>query len=335
MPEKNLQIVFTGAQNAELVEAPIPRPEPGRVLLRSKVTLISTGTELSIYSGRGPKGSAWDVFGKYPYYPGYDCVGEVVETGEGVDESLLGATVAGWGLHSRYTAVEEQHVEVMPEGVSADAAVFQTIAEIVMNGVRRPGVQWGESAVVFGLGLLGQFTVRFLSIAGLTPVIGVDVSAFRLGLLPPDPWVKGLNSPEPPVEEVREFTDGRMADVVFEVTGAAGLIPGEFSVLRPQGKMVILSSPLGATPEFDFHDLCNRESITIYGTHNSSHPPDDVTDMPFSQKRHHELFYRYVLDGRMDVEPLITHRHKPEEAPEVYRNLLEDRSKAMGVLFDW
>ena len=213
--------------------------------------------------------------------------------------------------------------------------MFQTIAEIVMNGVRRPGAQWGESAAVFGLGLLGQLAVRFLSVAGLTPVIGVDVSDFRIGLLPKHPSVKGVNSPEPPVEEVRELTSGRMADIVFEVTGSAGLIPGEFEVLRSQGRMVILSSPLGATPEFDFHDLCNRESITIYGTHNASHPPEGVRDLPFTKRRHHELFYRYVLEGLVDVESLITHRHKPEEAPEVYRGLLEDRSGAMGVVFDW
>ena len=335
MPEKNLQVVFTEAQRAELVETEVPEPAPGQVLVRSRVTLISTGTELSVYSGRSPKGSTWDVFGKYPYHPGYDCVGEVVEVGEGVDDGLVGKTVAGWGLHALFTVPEAANVEVVPEGVSDDTAVFQTISEIVMNGVRRPGAQWGEAAVVFGLGLLGQFAVRFLSIAGLTPVIGVDVSGFRIGLLPKHPSVKGVNSPEPPVEEVKDLTEGRMADIVFEVTGNPDLIPGEFKVLRRQGRMVILSSPLGATKEFDFHDLCNRDSITIYGTHNSSHPPEGVRDLPFSQHRHHELFYRYAREGLLDIESLVTHRHRPEEAPGVYRGLLEDRSEVMGVVFDW
>lgn len=64
--------------------------------------------------------------------------------------------------------------------------MFFTIAEIVMNGVRAARVQWGECAVVFGLGLLGQFATRFLRLSGAFPVFAVDLADHRLGLLPDD-----------------------------------------------------------------------------------------------------------------------------------------------------
>lgn len=335
MADKNLSVVFSEAQKAVLEEGPVPKPGPGHVLVRSKVTLISTGTELSIFSGRAPKDSSWATYGKYPFKPGYDCVGEVVAVGEGVEKSLIGGTVSGYGSHERFTLMPVSTMESVPAGVPLEAAVFQTIAEIVMNGVRRGRAEWGESAVVFGLGLLGQFAVRLLSIAGLSPVVGVDMSKFRVDLLPEHPSIKGVCKKGAPVDEVKDLTNGRMADVVFEVTGHPDALAMQFKVLRRQGRLVILSSPLGPTKEFNFDDLVNVPSVTLIGTHNSSHPPQDVPDMPFSKRRHHELYYRYLLDGMLDVGPLVTRRCKPEDAPEVYRGLLENRSNLMGVLFLW
>jgi threonine dehydrogenase-like Zn-dependent dehydrogenase len=48
-----------------------------------------------------------------------------------------------------------------------------------------------------------------------------------------------------------------------------------------------------------------------------------------------ELFMSYLLQGRMDVSPLVTHRFSPMEAPDAYTLLSNHRDSAMGVLFDW
>ena len=42
-----------------------------------------------------------------------------------------------------------------------------------------------------------------------------------------------------------------------------------------------------------------------------------------------------VADGELDVAPLVSRREPWSEAPRVYRELLADRSKAMGVVLDW
>ena len=55
----NPSVVFTEPGVVAFRDAPVPRPGPGEVLLRTRRTLISTGTELTILSGKFPPDSAW------------------------------------------------------------------------------------------------------------------------------------------------------------------------------------------------------------------------------------------------------------------------------------
>jgi len=306
------------------------------MLVQTHRTLISTGTELTILSGEFPPGSRWADYGKFPFVPGYDHIGVVVEAGPNVDPSWLGRKVASYASHAAYVTLRPESVRPVRADISDEEASFFTLAEIVMNGVRRGAVCWGEAVVVYGLGLLGQLTARFCHLAGARPVIGVDVSEKRLGLLPQAPGMRGVNpASENLVDIVRELTNKRMADVVFEVTGNPDLIPQEFEALKRQGRLVVLSSPRGPTMSFDFHDLCNSPSYTIIGAHNSSHPAVETPYHPWTQKRHAELFFNLVADGELDVKSLISHRASYTEAPRLYQMLLEDRTQAMGVILEW
>jgi len=166
-------------------------------------------------------------------------------------------------------------------------------------------------------------------------VIAVDIADARLQRLPQDAAIVPVNAAREDVPAlVKEVTRGRMADVAFEVSGDPQAIPGEFQSLRRQGRLVMLSSPRGPTP-FDFHDLCNSPSFTIIGAHNSSHPPQETLDNPWTNKRHAELFFDLVADGEVQLEPLISHREPYTEAPRLYQMLLRDRTPMMGVILTW
>ena len=328
-------VIFKKPREVVVEDHAKPVPGPGEVLIRSLKTLISTGTELTILGGRFPEKSAWANYGKFPFVPGYDCVGMVEAAGEGVDASIVGKMVECSTPHSMYGITPVDGTHEIPDGVSAEEAVFGTIAQIVFNGVRRGNPRWGESAVVFGCGLLGQVAVQALSFAGCLPVAAVDPAEWRLGLLPRRSNVAAINPERGNVKDrVGELTGGRMADMVFEVTGMPSLIPSEFEVLRWGGRMVVLSSPWGKT-EFDFHDLCNAPSFTIIGAHNSSHPACESYDNPWTKRRHLELFFDMIKTKQVDVKPLVSHRAAYTKAPDLYRRLLEDRSTAMGVIIEW
>jgi len=334
MPE-NPVIVFTGPRQVTIEDQPQPQPGAGQLLCRTRRSLISTGTELTVLSGEFPAGSAWDEYGKYPFRAGYSNVGEVVAVGPEMDEGWRGRRIASVTPHALYNLVDASQAMPVREDVPDEEATFFMLASIAMNGVRRAEVTWGESVVIYGAGLVGQLAARFCRLAGARPVVVVDIAQERLGLLPDGPALIALNATEENVSEVvGKVTRGRLADVVFEVTGNPALIAQQFAMLRHQGRFVILSSPRGAS-KFDFHDLCNAPSYTIIGAHVCSHPQHGELDLPWTMGRHAELFFDLVAEKELQVSPLISHRAPYSEAEGLYAMLLEDRSQAMGVVLEW
>jgi threonine dehydrogenase-like Zn-dependent dehydrogenase len=334
---KNPSVVFTAPGEVSLQDAPIPEPGPGEVLLRTRRTLISTGTELTILSGRFTAGSAWGRYGRFPFWAGYCGAGEVAAIGPGVHGIEAGDLVAASTPHARYVtaAVDSLHTA---GGVThlLDFLPFTNLAQTVMNGVRRSGASLGDAVVIFGLGILGQLAMRFCHLAGARPVIGVDVARLRLDAVPERAGVAVIDASRADVpERVSELTGRRMADIVFEVTGDPDLIPREFLALRPsEGRFVILSSPRGPTT-LDLHDLCNSPSHVIVGAHTNSHPPIETPANPWTHFRNGELFVQLLAAGDIDLGPLVTHLVPFRDACSAYEMLVADRTSALGVVLNW
>ena len=332
---KNPTVLFTGPKTVEVKDVPVPKAGPDQVVVHTRRTLISTGTETTILKAEYAPDSSWAAWVKYPFNPGYDNIGDIVEVGPGVDKSLLGKRVSSYGTHTMYALVSTREIRPITQKISDDHAAFGTIADIVFNAVRRGQPEWGDSAVVYGMGLLGQFATRALHFAGVRPVFAVDVAEARLNLLPKLPGFVTINpKKQKPADVVKEHTKGRMADIAYEITGNPTLIPGEFEALKIQGRMVIVSSPAAPTM-FDFNELCNVPSWTIIGAHGKSSPAFETPYNQWTRPRNTEMFFDLVESGELNVEPLISHRAPVEKAPELYKMLLEDRSKAMGVVLEW
>jgi 2-desacetyl-2-hydroxyethyl bacteriochlorophyllide A dehydrogenase len=334
--ETNPGIVFQAKRHVVLRDDPLPSPAAGEVVIRTRVTMISTGTELTVLEAKEfTENSTWARYGKFPFSPGYNNIGIVVSAGSPSDERWVGTRVATYSPHRLYVTAKVDDLRPVPEGLDDEEAVFFTFAEITMQGTRRGWLHWGDVAIVYGAGLIGQMTARFLLFAGARRVFVVDISDFRLSLLPNDRRLAMVN---PTAQDLRtlvaERTAGRMADVVYETTGNGQLIPQEFDALRVEGRLVLVSSPGGSTI-FDFQELCAAKSYTIIGAHNRSHTPVSTLNNPWTQKYDCEFFFELMKHGNIDVLPLITHRVPYVRAIEMYDMLMTDRTKAAGVLLDW
>ncbi len=343
--KKNATLYFPKVREAAFRESDVPVPGAGELLIKTSRTLISTGTEMTAYCGEFEPGTNWEKHFSCPYYPGYNNIGTVVGLGEGMESEWLGKRVATNCSHAAYVvkslhgsenqAKGKSECHCVPDPVSDDDAVFFTIPQIVMNGIRTSKIQWGECAVVYGLGLLGQFAVRFLLETGAYPVIGVDSSEHRLELLPDSPLVVRVNPLKENVEDILlRANSGRKADVVIELTGNAGLLQKEASLLREKGRLVILSSPKHAV-EFDFQDFCAWPSVSIIGAHNFSHPDYPQADYPWTAGRHVNMFFDLVRLGVLDMKGLVSRKLNWKDAPEAYRILDRNRGGEMGIILDW
>ncbi|MCE2467731.1 MAG: zinc-binding alcohol dehydrogenase [Caldilineaceae bacterium] len=330
-------VFFDGPRQCSVRDQVLDWPLPGQVLVRSQLTLISTGTELTLYSGEFPEHSKWAGMARYPFTPGYANIGVVEDVGAGVDPDWLGTRVATRGRHSRLNVLGPDNLARVPDSIAGEEAAFFTLAQTVMNGVRRSRVGWGESVAVFGLGILGQLAVRFCRLCGARPVFGVDPAAKRRALLPADVGIQPVDASQG-AEAVRQAiaaaTRDRLVDCAFEVTGLPRTIPDSMSTVRRQGRFILLSSPRGKT-KFDFHDLCNSPSYTIIGTHGGSHPPVATPDNPWTRERHTEFFFDLLLDGELDLSRLMTRKAHFSDAPAIYESLWEARTEELGVGFTW
>ena len=132
----------------------------------------------------------------------------------------------------------------MPDGISDEEAAFHNLAATVMNSVRLSKVTLGENVGVVGVGILGQFAIMFSRLAGGFPVIALDISEDRLEIAKKSGATEVLRSDiEDVVKKIQDLTEGRMLDVVFEVTGNPNVIPWAIKLVKHLGRFIILSSP--------------------------------------------------------------------------------------------
>lgn len=331
----NREVVFTAVRQVAVQPAEMPTPGPRELLVRTTRTAISTGTELTMLMADFPAGSKWDAITSFPSRPGYSHVGEVVEVGAEVEGWQVGDRVASAGRHAAWVTIPAARAHRIPEGVDDEVATLWMLGRIAFNGVRRARLEMGESVLVYGLGVIGQFVAQLARLDGARPVIGVDLSPVRREFAQTGGIDLALDgAAEDLAGRIGGATRGRMIDCVFEVTGVAALIPREMELLHRQGRIVILSSPRGKT-EFDFHDYVNSPSHTIIGAHNASHPQVETPYNMWTPHRNTELLFDLIAAGELRVSHLITHRYRADDAPAAYDLLMADRGQAGAVILDW
>lgn len=318
----------------ELVREDVLPPGPDEILIRGSRSLISTGTELTAYTGDFPAGSAWSRYVRYPFRPGYSHVGQVEAIGEGVTALGVGDRVATWSPHTTVARVPADGAILVPEAVSDEEAAFTSLGAIVLNGIRVAGIGLGDSVVIVGAGLLGQLAASLASLSGARPVILIDPAEERLALA--GHHGASLTIPRPVAEAgdaVRAATGGRGADIVLEITGNPAVMPHAIRLARRNGRVVVLGSPRGPSV-VDFHDEVHTLGVQIVGAHISTTPEVETPQTPWTRRRNSLLFLDLIADRTLSVSDLITHRYPLGETADAYAFLATDRSRAMGVMLE-
>lgn len=333
---QNPSVCFTGKGKVELLNRPIPSINQQQMLVKTIITQVSIGTEMSILlKDNVYEGSIWETYGTYPFDAGYINIGIVTEVGMGVESTWKGKMVASYGMHAKYTVTTVDECHLVPENLKPEEAIYFVLSEIAMNGVRRARVSWGDNVVVYGAGNIGQLTARYCKMAGAHKIFVVNKSDERLSMVPLEGgFITINNKKENVLEKILKENNGKKADIVFEVTGSADVIPEEAFLLRDNGKLIILSSPRGKT-NFDFHDLCNAPSINIIGAHNCSHPSCEEGENPWTKKRNADYFFKLLEQGQLDLTSLKTNVFSYLEAISVYEMLKTKKNNMECIIFKW
>ena len=332
---ESLEIVFPAKDSVAVQRHPVPDVQSGEILVRLRRSLISTGTECICLQRNFAPGTHWDEWVKYPFRPGYSAVGEVLETAAGVTSVVSGDRVAMTAKHGQYAISDAGRAIKIPEGVTDQAAAWFYLACIAQNAVRRAEHRLGDDVVVIGAGILGQLVVQFVRLLGANKVIVIDPAPARLALTASHGATHTLPISSADVEEtIASLTHGKLADVVYDITGNAAVLPTALPLARRFGKVLLLGDTGTPSNQRLTGDIIRR-GVTLVGAHSSNPPPTATDYAHWTHKHMTELFFTYVERGQMQVEDLITHHYDPREAPDAYSMLTQDRSQAIGVQFDW
>src|SRR6476661_2014628 len=359
-----------------VLDVPTPVCRPGGVLVRSLFSLISTGTEmmklteaklsmlgkararpdqvrkvLDSVSQQGAVATYKKVMNKLDSYTplGYSLCGVVTEVGRGAEEFKVGQLVAAAGnehaLHADYNWVPVNMCAAVPDGVLPEHAAFSTVASIAMHGVRRAEVQLGETAVVIGLGLVGQLVVRLLIAAGVQ-VVGIDPVLERCQLAEK----AGAAAAGVPGEldviqaELSSLTSGRGADHVFLAAGGSTNQPVEMAVklARDRARVVDIGKMRLDLPWNAYYDkeLDVRFSRSYgpgryddrYELQGIDYPAGYVR---WTERRNLECFLDLIAGESLDVSALVSGVNPVTEATEVYEQLRTGALRGVGFLLGY
>ena len=258
-----------------LEDVPAPLCDENKVLIHVKYSLISTGTELAAFrqtdehdrsilkkaltdknfrerafnyvKTTGIKNSIHTLLAdndKQTFQPtGYSGAGVVLEVGKNVVGLSIGDKVAYAGVsHAEIVCAPKNFVIKLPDDLKLEEAAFTPLGGIAIQGVRRAKVEFGETILVIGLGLVGQLVNQLLQVAGCH-VIGSDLSEKRIALAQEFGLEKGIIANKDDFEkEVLRFTDqvGVDAVIICAQSRSDVIINQAMSVCREHGRVVVV-----------------------------------------------------------------------------------------------
>ena len=332
---KGRRVVFTGKNVVEVEDYEQDAPSAGQLLVKSKASLISAGTEISSLTGDTGMGPP-----KFPQYPGYSNVGEIIEVGAGVEGWKVGDRVLTMGHHQSYGILplggeRPGYIERVPDTVADFPAAFTILGSVAIHGMRNLPSQLGAACAVIGQGVVGQLLVQFAKAAGYYPVIGVDLFAERLKF-----------SKESGADEVVDASKRDAVEAVMQITGGDGVALGLEATRNPNtlntllkiagmGGYIVVVGSLPGTVEISLFKELQFKELTIRGAWQPRAPMQGHHYFPWTQAKNRSVVLDLIANGRLKVEHLLTHRVQSGKAPEMYAMMLRGGTDWMAVAFDW
>jgi L-iditol 2-dehydrogenase len=322
--------VLYGVNDLRLEEIPVPKPKPDEVLVKISVAGVC-GTDVHMWSGTNFEGT-------FPFVPGHEWVGEVVEAGPLVKILKVGDRVTGecfipchsctvcrnggisafcpnhryYGFQPEYSGgfaeyhvSPEERLPKIPDTMSNDEAVLIEPISVAYHAVwgRGGGVAPHDRVGIIGAGPIGLFAMQIVQASG-AQVIVVEPAEYRKKM------AKGMGaevivdpSKENTTERIMELTEGLGLSLIIECSGSKEGITNTVEIIGIDGKIVLTGQSMGLKPPAELGQLIWKHA-TITGSCDS---PD------FTLKT-----LAYLSRKLNDPTKIITHRFTLDKIQEAF-----------------
>lgn len=353
-----------------VINAPSPSPSPGTLLINSVISLVSAGTERMVVdfgkanlidkARQQPEKvkmvlekaqtdgliTTWEAVRSklgQPIPLGYSNVGVVAEVGADVEGFKPGDRVVSNGRHADVVRVPKNLCALIPDAVDDETSAFTIVASIGLQGIRLARPTLGESFVVIGAGLIGLLTVQLLRTQGCR-VLAIDIDENKLAL------ARGFGAEtcnsslgEDPIAAGRAFSHGNGVDAVIITasTKSSSPVSQAARMSRKRGRIVLVGVTGLELNRADFYEKELSFQVSCsYGPGRYDRAYEDKgNDYPigfvrWTEQRNFEAVLEMMADGRLVVDPLISHRFVFEEASTAYETLSKEKN-VLGILLQY
>jgi NADPH2:quinone reductase len=312
---------FGGYEELQLVELPVPRPEPEEALVRMRLASV-TPLDNSVRAGRLPA----TIIKNFPIVPGAGGVGEIVEPGASGLAEGTAVLISGWGYGTRrdgtwrdFISVAAADLIAIPSGISAEAVSAMSAGAGYLTAylalTKLVPLTAGQAVLAPGIGgSVGQGAMEVSRALGAS----LAISTASLTAKAERGRAAGFDVIDLSAESLRDGvarrTGGRGVNVVLD--GVAGPITGDaLASLAPGGTLVSVGYSGGVSTTINVTDIIWR-SAHVVGFMFSMFPHAAIVDANLA-----------LLDllARKQLHPTVARTFPLSEAAAAQRHLIEDR----------
>jgi len=354
MPEMMKSALFVEPGRIVLDDKPIPDVGSNDALVRITTTTIC-GTDVHILKGEYPVAKGLTV--------GHEPVGVVEKLGANVQGYVEGQRViagaicpsgysyacldglhaqdgqsgahglkpmGGWrfgntidGAQAEYLLVPDAMANLapVPDGLTDEQVLMcPDIMSTGFAGAESANIKIGDTVAVFAQGPIGLCATAGAKLKGATTIIAVDTVPERLEMaqrMGAD-LVIDFGKVDP-VDEIMRLTEGRGVDAAIEALGLQQTFESSLRVLKPGGTL----SSLGVYAD----DL----KIPLAAFHAGLGDNKIITSLCPGGKERMRRLMNVIASGRIDLEPLVTHRFRLEQIEEAYELFTSQRDGVLKV----
>jgi threonine 3-dehydrogenase len=334
------------APGMALKDVPVPKCGRDQVLIRILKTGIC-GTDVHIYS--------WDEWAsrrvRPPLIVGHEFMGVVEDAGDSVSNLQRGDFVSGEGhigcgqcyfcrtgqghicrsveiigvdrdgCFAGFMMLPQGNVWKIKPGISHDvAAIFDPYGNAMHTVMAQPVA--GKSLAIIGAGAIGLMACKIAEAAGALSVAAIEPQPKKRELALAYGVEAVFDPKEPQWKEqfLARTPESIGVDVVLEMSGSPAGIRSAFEVVRPGGEVALLGIP-ASDVGLNLSEAIIFKAVTVRG---------------INGRLMYETWYqceRFLLDHKLDLTPLITHRFSYRDYQEAFHLL--QKGEAVKVILDW
>lgn len=343
-------LVLKGINEHSVEYVPVPTPAPGEVLCAVGAVAIC-GSDPSVI--RGEQAGVFPP--SFPFIPGHEWAGTVIEVGQGVMAVKKGDRVAGeahsgcgfctnckkgryndclnygkpetghrhygfcsYGAYAQYGVFMQKSLTPLPDNVSFSEGAMMDAAGTALNVIEKAGITPGGTVAIIGPGPIGMVVAKLARAMGSARVLMTGRGERLKKALEMGADVLIDIEKEDVLKKVLELTGGIGVDEVYECAGKQGTLNQAIQIAKKTGNIgVIGMPPIGNIEKIDNRKMILNE-LTIFGSRANPNVAHKLLSM--------------VSAGRLVVRDIITHHFSLEDFDEALDCFVSRKDGALKVI---